>query len=48
MLMSQGSLGIFFSNPLVATMVLLALGLIIVPPLLQIRWRRGGRARVGV
>src|ERR671917_791652 len=48
MLMSQGSLGIFFANPLVATMVTLAFALVVVPPLLQIRWRGGGRARVGV
>jgi TctA family transporter len=39
MLMSQGSLGIFFSNPLVTTLVVLALALIIVPLLLQIKVR---------
>jgi putative tricarboxylic transport membrane protein len=48
MLMSQGSLGIFFANPLVATMVTLALALVIVPPLLNLRSRRGARADVGV
>src|SRR4051812_16202054 len=48
MLMSQGSLGIFFSNPLVATLVSLGIGLIVVPLLLQgrVRWR--ARAGVGV
>jgi TctA family transporter len=44
MLMSQGSLGIFFSNPLVATMVTLALALVVAPPLLNLR--RGARTRV--
>jgi TctA family transporter len=39
MLMSQGSLGIFFSNALVTTLVILALALIIVPLLLQIKLR---------
>ena len=46
MLMSQGSLGIFFSNPLVATMVTLALALVVAPPLLNLRSRRAARARI--
>ena len=46
MLMSQGSLGIFFSNPLVATMVTLALALVVAPPLLNLRSRRGARAGI--
>src|SRR5919199_578421 len=41
MLMSQGTLGIFFSNPLVTTIVILALALIFAPLVLQIRVRRG-------
>jgi TctA family transporter len=48
MLMSQGSLGIFFANPLVAAMVLVAFGLVLVPLLLQIRVKRGPRAQAGV
>jgi TctA family transporter len=40
MLMSQGSLMIFFSNPLVTTIILLALTLILAPLLLQLRSRR--------
>jgi TctA family transporter len=48
MLMSQGSLGIFFSNPLVATMVILAIALVVVPLLLQMRGRRGVRAQASV
>jgi putative tricarboxylic transport membrane protein len=44
MLMSQGSLGIFFSNPLVATMVILAIALVVVPLLLQLKGR-GMRAQ---
>jgi TctA family transporter len=47
MLMSQGSLGIFFSNPLVATMVTLAFALVVVPWLLQLRTRRQTRVRAG-
>jgi TctA family transporter len=41
MLMSKGSLDIFFANRLVTTLVLLAVGLIVVPVLLQLagRWR---------
>jgi TctA family transporter len=48
MLMSQGSLWIFFSNPLVTTMVLLALALIIVPLVLQAMARRRVRASAAV
>src|SRR5215217_2128073 len=47
MLMSQGSLGIFFANPLVATMVIVAFGLVFVPLLLQIRVKRAARAQAG-
>jgi TctA family transporter len=47
MLMSQGSLGIFFANALVTTMVVLAFALVIVPWLLQLRGRRQARVRAG-
>jgi TctA family transporter len=48
MLMSKGSLGIFFANPLVTTLVLLATGLITIPLLMQVagRWRREARGIV--
>lgn len=36
MLMSKGSLGIFFGNALVTTLVLLAIGLLVLPPILQL------------
>jgi TctA family transporter len=44
MLMSQGSLRIFFSNPLVATMVILALALIVLPFVFQMNARRAAAA----
>ena len=47
MMMSQGSLGIFWSNSLVATMVTLALALVVAPPLLNLRSRRAARAGIG-
>ncbi|HLG44791.1 MAG TPA: tripartite tricarboxylate transporter permease [Reyranella sp.] len=42
MLMSQGSLGIFVSNPLVATLVAMGFALLVVPPLLRLIgvWRK--------
>jgi len=41
MLMSKGSLGIFFANPLVTTLVVLGVGLMVAPALLQMAgWRR--------
>jgi TctA family transporter len=48
MLMSQGSLWIFVSNPLVTTMVVLALALIIVPLVLQAVSRRRPQASATV
>ena len=48
MLISKGSLGIFFANRLVTTLVLLGIGLIVVPVLFQLagRWRRKRAALV--
>jgi putative tricarboxylic transport membrane protein len=45
MLMSQGSLGIFFSNGLVSTLVAMGAALLLVPPLLRFIgiWRRPAR-----
>jgi putative tricarboxylic transport membrane protein len=45
MLMSQGSLGIFFGNVLVTTLVAMGFALLLVPPLLRIIgvWRRPAR-----
>jgi TctA family transporter len=45
MLMSQGSLGIFFGNALVTTLVAMGFALLLVPPLLRLVgvWRRPGR-----
>ena len=42
MLMSQGSLGIFFSNALVSTLVAMGFALLLVPPLLRLIgvWRK--------
>ncbi len=42
MLMSQGSLGIFFNNALVSTLVAMGFALLVVPPLLRLIgvWRR--------
>jgi TctA family transporter len=42
MLMSQGSLGIFFNNALVSTLVAMGFALLVVPPLLRLVgvWRR--------
>jgi TctA family transporter len=42
MLMSQGSLGIFFSNALVSTLVAMGFALLLVPPL----WRMAGKYRL--
>jgi putative tricarboxylic transport membrane protein len=49
MLMSEGSLGIFFSNPLVSTITILAIGLLAWPVLASlVGWARGPRiARAG-
>jgi TctA family transporter len=41
MLMSKGSLGIFFSNPLVTTLVLLGPALLVLPAI----WQRFGKLR---
>jgi TctA family transporter len=40
MLMSQGSLGIFFSNTLVATLVLGGFALLLLPPLFRLAGHR--------
>ena len=36
MMMSQGSLGIFFGNPLVTTLILVGFALLLVPPILRL------------
>ncbi len=45
MLMSQGSLGIFFSNGLVSTLVAMGAALLVVPPMMRVIgiWRRPSR-----
>ncbi len=45
MLMSRGSLGIFFDNALVSALVALGFALLLVPPLLRLIgvWRRPSR-----
>jgi TctA family transporter len=49
MLMSKGTLGIFFANTLVASIVGLALLLLVLPPLLRLlaRWRQGSPSPAG-
>ena len=47
MLMSQGSLGIFFSNTLVATLVLGGFALLLLPPLFRLVSHRGPPAMRG-
>jgi putative tricarboxylic transport membrane protein len=43
MLMSRGSLGIFFSNTLVTTLVLLGVALLVLPPIWQMIGKMAAR-----
>jgi putative tricarboxylic transport membrane protein len=48
MLVSQGNVGIFWSNPLVATIVTLALLMLFWPILSRLWGKAGGRPAAGV